>query len=283
MAPSTESIETFTDPKSGALKPLRISDQMPVPAVVESDGSRILFELSSLRPHGWVRPPSDLLEEFVNAHSNADLFQFAKRFGPLALFPIAGTNVLWPDPERLAEFCDPHYEELSDWRRVQQQVRAVLMLMLSLRQNKTPTMEALSAFNATVGGVFVQPNVLEAAKSSARWRNGLALRAALFYTRTLANVCRITPALRPKKTTLEIVFQDSIAHLPGSTRGGLSLPGALTIQLMSALVGTALAFCKACGRAYVAERRPAADRNTFCPDCGIRAAWRESKRKIRAK
>jgi len=278
MTPSIQSTNFLTDPKSAALSRLEISDRMPVPTIVKDEGGRILFDFTS--PVDWKKPQSDLLERFVSAQSNADLLRFAKRFGPLALFHTKNGS-RWPDPGRLADFCDPHYEELNDWRRCQQQMRAVLHLMTTLQLNDTPTIQALSDFNEMVGGAFVEPKVLEAAKSNAAWRRKLAQGAVLFYTRALANACRITPALRPKKTTLEIVFQDAIVPVPGSSRGGLSLPGALTLQLMSAFAGTAITLCTACGRAYLPKRRPAANRSRFCPDCGIRAAWRESKRKAR--
>lgn len=278
MTASLESTNFLSDPKSGALSRLEISDRMPVPAVVADEGGRILFDF--LSPLDWKKPQSDLLERFLSAQSNADLVRFAKRFGPLALFP-SDKGSSWPDPARLADFCDPHYEELSDWRRCQQQMRTVLVLMTTWQQDGTPTIDALSGFNDAVGGAFVQPQVIEAAKSSTTWRRNLALHAAFFYTRTLANACRITPALRPRKTGLEIVFQDAIVPALGSSRGGLSLPGALTLQLMSAFAGTAISLCTSCGRAYVPKRRPAAKRNRFCNDCGIRAAWRESKRGLR--
>jgi hypothetical protein len=175
MATTAKGVETFTNPE-GALKRLRISDRMPVPPAVASEGSRILFDFSSLKPYASVKPPNDLLEEFLNVHTDGDLVQFAKQFGPLALFPTASAKITWPDPERLADICDPHYEKLSDWRRTQQQMTSVFTLMMSLRQNKTPTIEALAEFNTSVGGTFVEPKVLGGAKRGLQTRARSRLR-----------------------------------------------------------------------------------------------------------
>lgn len=278
MKPPFAPTELITDPTSGALKGLEITDHMPVPAVVEAEGDRILFDFTL--KSDLKKPPSDLLERFVSARSNKEFLRFAKRFGPMALFSKK-TAPHWPDPEKLANLCDPHYETLSDWRRCQKEMTAVLTMIATLQSGQTPTIETLSDFNDMVGGEFLEPKVLNAAKDNAAWKRKLAQSAALFYTRSLANACRITPALRPKKVGLEIVFQDAIVYRPGSPRGGLSLPGALTVQLMSAFAGMAIALCTECHRSYFPTRRPAAKRNRFCPDCGKKAAWRWSKWKIR--
>jgi hypothetical protein len=71
------------------------------------------------------------------------------------------------------------------------------------------------------------------------------------------------------------------------TTGGLleadRLLGALALQLAYAVARSeGVATCFACGRFYTPRRRPAARRRSFCPDCGLRAAWRTSKRAIRA-
>jgi hypothetical protein len=69
------------------------------------------------------------------------------------------------------------------------------------------------------------------------------------------------------------------------TTGGLlpmyvdRLAGALALQLAYAVASTeGVATCFACGRFYTPTRRPAAGRRSFCPSCGVRAAWRTSKR-----
>ena len=61
------------------------------------------------------------------------------------------------------------------------------------------------------------------------------------------------------------------------------LLGALALQLAYVVASSeSVATCFACGRFYTPHRRPAAGRRSFCPDCGLRAAWRTSKRAIRS-
>jgi len=60
------------------------------------------------------------------------------------------------------------------------------------------------------------------------------------------------------------------------------LSGALALQLAYAVASSeGVATCFACGRFYTPLRRPAAGRRSFCQACGLRAAWRTSKRVTR--
>jgi len=44
--------------------------------------------------------------------------------------------------------------------------------------------------------------------------------------------------------------------------------------LVAALKGTGLLVCSSCGRVYLPRRKPAEGRDSYCPSCGIKAAWR---------
>jgi hypothetical protein len=62
------------------------------------------------------------------------------------------------------------------------------------------------------------------------------------------------------------------------------LAGALALQLAFAVASSeGVATCFACGRFYTPVRRPAAGRRSFCQACGVRAAWRTSKRVTRGR
>ena len=62
------------------------------------------------------------------------------------------------------------------------------------------------------------------------------------------------------------------------------LSGALALQLAYAVASAeGVATCFACGRFYTPTRRPAAGRRSFCRGCGLRAAWRTSKRIARGR
>jgi hypothetical protein len=60
------------------------------------------------------------------------------------------------------------------------------------------------------------------------------------------------------------------------------LPAALTSQLLFTLAGASgLATCADCGRLFAPRRRPRKGQNSYCQNCGIRAAWRAAQRKRR--
>jgi hypothetical protein len=71
------------------------------------------------------------------------------------------------------------------------------------------------------------------------------------------------------------------AAAPQIVGGGL-LWAALALQMASVISGGAgLATCSACGTLYQPTRMPVPGRNTFCSQCGKRAAWRIAKRRER--
>jgi len=72
---------------------------------------------------------------------------------------------------------------------------------------------------------------------------------------------------------------------PGLTLSNRSsLFGALAISLaLTAGAAHGLALCSACGNPYSPARKPQSGRAHYCPACGRRAAWRESKRRNKAK
>ena len=272
-------LDALGDP-SGRLGRPTISDAMPVPEVIHADGSGIVFDFTSkIRA---VRPPQGLLDRFVSSRSDAELVWFAKRFGPLALFPSLPGTVHVPDPARLADFCDLHREELASWRRIQTQMKTAMALVASYHSDMAPPIEDLRAFNDSTGGAFVIESVLGSAAKSNKWRQALGLRAGIFYTRALARSCRLTPALRVERNgRTDIVFQDAISVSAGA-RWGMSLPGALTVQLLSSFAGASLVLCSSCGKAFVPHGRwPAVGRRRYCPECGHKAALRDAKKAYR--
>ena len=65
--------------------------------------------------------------------------------------------------------------------------------------------------------------------------------------------------------------------------GGYGLLGALAVQLVFDVCGTdGLAVCSSCGTPYLPpKRRPRQDRNSYCPDCGLKAAVRDAAARYR--
>ena len=80
------------------------------------------------------------------------------------------------------------------------------------------------------------------------------------------------------------MFQDAINVYPVMGGLGLSLSGALTVQLMTAMAGSGFALCSSCGEPFVPKRRqPAFGKRRYCPRCGRPAALRDAKATYRAK
>jgi hypothetical protein len=65
--------------------------------------------------------------------------------------------------------------------------------------------------------------------------------------------------------------------------GGYGLLGALAVQLVFDVCRTdGLAVCSSCGTPYLPpKRRPRQDRNSYCPDCGLKAALRDAASRYR--
>ena len=68
----------------------------------------------------------------------------------------------------------------------------------------------------------------------------------------------------------------------GGSNSGTGLTAALMAQFLFTGAGAAgVATCAACGNLFLPRRRPQAGENSYCSDCGIRAAWREAQRRRR--
>lgn len=58
----------------------------------------------------------------------------------------------------------------------------------------------------------------------------------------------------------------------------------LGIQIALVVTGRrAIALCDGCGKMFDVKHQPRRDRMRYCPNCGIKAAWRDAQRRHRAK
>ena len=276
----TSDIDALADPESAMLGRPGMPDGLPVPDETQVVAEHLVFDFGS-DIHGRD-VPTDLLDRFVSAITDAGLVRFARRFGPLALFPEGEGDFVKPDPSRLAGYYEEHRERLASWRKFQHQVRLVLGLAAAFHSEDVPSFEALRECEAL--GLF-RPGTVDAAchKGAASQRN-LGINAALTCSRVLAEACGLRPALALYgRSGISLVFQDAIAVWPFAGLG-LSLAGALTVQLMAAIAGSGFALCSSCGEPFVPKRRkPAFGKRRYCSRCGRAAAVRDAKRDHRAK
>ena len=106
-------------------------------------------------------------------------------------------------------------------------------------------------------------------------RDELARSTAVLYTSALVQSCGVRPALVYRGDDVGLVFQDGIAQ---GLMGGLSLAGALTVQLMASVAGHGFATCSSCGNPFTpTAHQPSFGKRRFCKNCGKRAAVAAAK------
>lgn len=77
---------------------------------------------------------------------------------------------------------------------------------------------------------------------------------------------------------------DSLGQVTATlgSSGTFPLFGALVLKSIAVITGPrGMVACSGCGQLFSPERKRAASRRKFCSSCGLRAAWRLSKRKQR--
>lgn len=286
---------SLTDPETGELRFSTPSDLLWIARRVEIEGDMLRFDWSAGLDHCKV--PATLLERFLQSRTDEAIWRFAARFGPLdprGLY-LPGVEAAFGPPTS-SDQSDCHREFLAAWRRHQAQVSVLLALVASVRDKESPSKEMLFSVHRlgllhavdrlTVAQPGQLPRILtEWNDCSAADRLETARRVFLSAIGAFVRECGLRPALTLEWTRsgvrMGLVFQDARADFLGA---GVSLFGALTVQLMSAATGSALAICSACGDFFVPRRRtPAFGKRRYCRSCGRTAALRDAKADYRAR
>lgn len=274
-------LESLTNAETGRMEFVMPADHLWVAGNAEIEGLDLHFHWRSAR---HLRPPSSLLERFIGLRSDDAILRFAEKFGPLE-----PRGLYMPEQEKNAR-PGGHSETLSYWRHVQQESQAMLSLIAAVRERQSPKKETLTDLYER--GMLPRVSLLTIAKPGklplilGNWegcsltkRLQTAQWVFLEKLKTFVRHCGLKPALAVEtkrgEVRMELVFQDARADFLGS---GLSLFGVLTVQLMSAATGSALAICSACGNFFVPRRRqPAFGKRRYCDACGRAAALRDAK------
>ena len=295
-APLVEDWESLCDPLTGRLPTAVPLDTLWVPGDVTVQDGVLCFDFGA--GISYQKPPAGLLEQFIGLHSDRAIQSFAKRYGPLAL----GSDDAAAIPQPQSWSWSNQRESLKAWRRYQREFNTLLGLAAAVRERTAIDRDVFAELEehgvsvpvprATIG-VMKAGDPLKAWPSildnwswwSEQDRQATAARLLTTRTSTFIRWCGIRPAvtfdLRPSGTTTDLLFQDALAD---SLQVGLSLFGALTVQLLAATTGAGFAICSACGRAFVPLRRkPAYGRRRYCTDCGRAAAVRDAKADQRAR
>jgi hypothetical protein len=275
---------------------------LPVPAGVERRngeelGDCIYFESPAQEIPGdnpYVpsferrRVPADLLHRFVELQTDDGMVAFARQFGSLGLRHSDGE---WrPVPEAM-EWYQPHIEPLDAWRRLRWEFNGLLILAAFIHDSadlEPPTLDRLAEHGidtpATVGqllGLTALPRE--------RWfqlsKHEQKTHAATLLIGRVGTLIRwsgLHPTLSVRRAArVDYLFADSSAF-------GLSLFGALTLQLLAAATGRGFAMCSGCRTLFVPRRRQAAyGRRRYCRSCGRKVAVRQAtadwRERMRAK
>ncbi len=255
---------------------------------MEVQGDRLVWWLTVGKSLGEeVDAPADLLLRFVRL-ANATpqpICNFASSWGPLNICEHGLPDSHNPPPLALGGYNGHQWwcrwrgyhnrragkkdgdgwEPLAAWRLFAGQARAHLNIAAKLHNGK-------------LGDASDWQMIYTQAGRTTPWWKSIGDDAGLALERRKLADCvnewlligNVRPALtwgwgenRNSKVTLQ----------------GAGLFGALAVQLLMAVSRTAgLAICSSCGGPYAPQRRPRADRRNYCPDCGIKAAWRDAQR-----
>jgi hypothetical protein len=238
-----------------------------------------------------LRVPPTLLDQFVAVETDDGMLRFAKRFGPLG-FANDGERVA---PPPLFGQRGERKESLAWWFRWQAEFRTLLTLAALLREGNDPHREIFAQYEEwrvtvparTLGNLVRKSSVLEKWSSlPRRVRHRAGVDLLNLRTRTLIERCGLRPTVtfNPTASGLSAAFYFQDATADGPTSIGLSLFGALTVQLLAAMTYGGFAICSGCGSVFVPRtRRPAFGRRRYCPRCGRRAAVRDAKADHRRK
>lgn len=252
------------------------------------------------RPGGTRRVSSfsRLLHEFRNLRDVDSVLAFAKKYGPLGLCEH-GSPLMTHRRNRL--LCPPIYLQTPEGLEIREKMSAVLAWARSA-----------NALLGVATKVHRGEAVTDAEWRAARMRKsrsydlntGSSVRlplpsAGLQAKQMLRGIASIWLRLgdpRPcvgvdasGRLKLEFISGDqSIDGVPAELDAAAAQLAnnlnfaVLSMQLASAVCGGAgLATCSNCGALYPPKRTPVEGRRHFCPQCGVRAAWRLSKRESR--
>lgn len=279
-------------------------DALIVPRDVHLDGARLEFAWGP--PITATPAPSNLIGQFVSARSNEQILEFARGFGCLDL--ELEDKVWIPQPQKILDRvvgASTRREPLRAWQAFRLEVEAILDVVTSWRDHRNVSDQSLDDL-ANVGLVqryhwaTVNPYSRSAERALKAWptlptqrRQNAAVKIAQTRLQELAAACGVRPALMFRQIgtgtsgsrKVDLIFQDNAADRLGA---GLSLAGALVVQMLAAAAGARFFLCSGCGNTFSPTRSPATNRNQYCKRCRsrgvpIRKAKEKYRRKIREK
>jgi len=242
-----------------------------------------------------VPVPAGLLHDFGRLGTVADIVEFATRFGPLRLCPHA-VPYGWDGCQHLvSRYFRCEVETLELWQLMIHAANALQRAAVDLAQGR-----ALKEEDWWHAEQWINPRGRSSGDSESKADISEAFETFLiicgqdgaervveyqrYWLVNRLNEWLVRGEVRPdygwSHGRLEIGFTGQTWFgMPG-----ISLVGALAVQLAHAIAGTeTTAVCTACGKPFFAARRRAASRDRYCQLCGNEAARRAAKVRYNAK
>jgi len=291
MSPPRE-LDALRNPVSGSLTEPIATAALELPTRVELIGTMLAVRLHVMPE---TRPvPRDLLERFLSLETPSAVRGFAERYGPLRaptkrlrgpklaewlstegafdfrLAPVETRDAFdrfgWIPDRRSGAGWFTWREPLDWWFLYRERFQHLLAAAIAIREDRSAFDAFASLRDLTSGekfmlfqGIGVGGNGWQHASRSIQLREG---RRTLW--RAIDGIvgrCQVRPRLAwgtAVGNSMRVEFSDKVG------RGRISLLGALTIQLLGAVVGTGFAVCSHCGAVFTPTRKPAAARRSYC-------------------
>lgn len=212
--------------------------------------------------------------EFGVTCEESKLLRFAKRYGPIGIcehgLPCGHNRQSFARLHNVGD-CESmpsdvpgwdHSEPLEKWFEFAKQAQAILACSANLHRGEHPELEDLK----TAYPAWFAVKQSRCKMATARGLVEGAINTWIHYG-------GLRPHFLWNRDGCSVVF---------SAGDYCSVFGALAVQLMLAAANKdGLVICSGCRRAYPPTRRPNPRRRRFCPNCGIRASWRQSKQNLR--
>jgi hypothetical protein len=252
-----------------------IEGVLRVPLRIEIQDKVLLASYSAGSRKKTISPT--MLAEFAEigvTGEESKLKRFAKRYGPIGIcehdMPCGHNRQSFgrfhnvgdcqPTPSRVPGWDQE--EPLEKWVEFAKQAQAILACSANLHRGKPPEVEDLN---------IAYPPWIALKQSRCTMETSRALVGNA--VNRWIHFGGLRPHLLWKRDGCSVVF---------SAGDYCSLFGALAVQLMLAAANKdGLVICSGCRTAYPPGRRPNPNQRKFCPNCGIRAAWRHSKQDLR--
>lgn len=256
----------MTTKNSGALGRPVSAGAWTVPEEVVLEGEQLRWRPG--RPRTVVSEPG-LLDAFLELRDGSaqEVLLFAQQWGVLR----APSGSFW--------LTEGYAEDIEDWRFLASHFTAVLDVAADVHLDRPPRRdrwEAISEIDFIDATVDDDAQVTYKVTLSGELLKGEMQAVGSGPQQALSAVLSEWLARAPSQLRLTWEEDPQLQLQPAS------LTSALVLNLVLAVAKReGLAICSECGVAFIPKRRPAAGRSSYCPRCGIKAAWRNAQRKRR--